>query len=178
MLTEISASTSTTPTPDPSPSPASTDTNADSPAEGSPSAPQHVVPSRSTSHPDGVKPKRKRARVSAEQLVHLEAIFVVDKCPTAARRKEICAQLGMTERQTQIWFQNRYVWSRSRPKPHRLHTNLRRAKAKLQARQKAFAAPEASTSEATDICPEPDMHDRIHEAGRKLDPFFCARSRD
>lgn len=147
MLTEISASTSTTPTPDPSPSPASTDTNAESPAEGSPSAPQHVVPSRSTSCPDGVKPKRKRARVSAEQLVHLEAIFVVDKCPTAARRKEICAQLGMTERQTQIWFQNR------------------RAKAKLQARQKAFAAPEASTSEATDICPELDMHDRIHEAG-------------
>ncbi|KAF8751783.1 Homeodomain [Rhizoctonia solani] len=30
-----------------------------------------------------------------------------DRSPTAARRKEISEQLGMQERQTQIWFQNR-----------------------------------------------------------------------
>ncbi|KZT02897.1 homeobox-domain-containing protein [Laetiporus sulphureus 93-53] len=62
-----------------------------------------------------VKQKRKRSRVTPEQLAQLERFFEVNRNPTAAQRKEICDQLGMAERQTQIWFQNR------------------RAKAKLQA---------------------------------------------
>ncbi|CAE6431853.1 unnamed protein product [Rhizoctonia solani] len=52
--------------------------------------------------------KRKRSRVTPEQLAHLERVFATDRSPTAARRKEISEQLGMQERQTQIWFQNRY----------------------------------------------------------------------
>lgn len=56
---------------------------------------------------DGDKEKRKRSRVTPEQLVHLERFFSVDRSPTAARRKEISELLGMQERQTQIWFQNR-----------------------------------------------------------------------
>lgn len=51
--------------------------------------------------------KRKRSRVTQEQLVHLEQYFKADRCPTATRRREISEQLGMQERQTQIWFQNR-----------------------------------------------------------------------
>lgn len=51
--------------------------------------------------------KRKRSRVTQEQLVHLEQYFKADRSPTATRRREISEQLGMQERQTQIWFQNR-----------------------------------------------------------------------
>ncbi|CAE7073126.1 unnamed protein product [Rhizoctonia solani] len=51
--------------------------------------------------------KRKRSRVTPEQLAQLERVFLTDRSPTAARRKEISEQLGMQERQTQIWFQNR-----------------------------------------------------------------------
>ncbi|KAJ3930262.1 MAG: hypothetical protein NXY57DRAFT_329670 [Lentinula lateritia] len=51
--------------------------------------------------------KRKRSRVTPEQLIHLERYFAVDRSPTAARRREISDLLGMQERQTQIWFQNR-----------------------------------------------------------------------
>ncbi|THV02779.1 hypothetical protein K435DRAFT_852429 [Dendrothele bispora CBS 962.96] len=51
--------------------------------------------------------KKKRCRVTPEQLVHLERYFVSDRSPTAARRREISELLGMQERQTQIWFQNR-----------------------------------------------------------------------
>lgn len=56
--------------------------------------------------------KRKRSRVTPEQLTHLERFFVADRSPTAARRKEISELLGMQERQTQIWFQNRSVAER------------------------------------------------------------------
>jgi regulatory protein PHO2 len=55
------------------------------------------------------KEKRKRSRVNPEQLIHLERFFALDRSPTAARRREISDLLGMQERQTQIWFQNRSV---------------------------------------------------------------------
>ncbi|KAH9941363.1 hypothetical protein B0H21DRAFT_697043 [Amylocystis lapponica] len=51
--------------------------------------------------------KRRRSRVTPEQLLHLEQYFATDRSPTGARRKEIGDLLGMHERQTQIWFQNR-----------------------------------------------------------------------
>ncbi|EEB93423.1 hypothetical protein MPER_07921, partial [Moniliophthora perniciosa FA553] len=54
-----------------------------------------------------VREKRKRCRVTPEQLKHLERIFATDRNPTAARRREISEMLGMQERQTQVWFQNR-----------------------------------------------------------------------
>ncbi|KAI3604481.1 homeobox transcription factor [Moniliophthora roreri] len=65
----------------------------------------------STSHMDLsdilVREKRKRCRVTPDQLKHLERIFATDRSPTAARRREISEILGMQERQTQVWFQNR-----------------------------------------------------------------------
>ena len=61
-------------------------------------------------HPGNVNPatgKRKRSRVTPVQLAHLERVFAKDRSPTAAKRKELAEVLGMNERQTQVWFQNR-----------------------------------------------------------------------
>ncbi|TFK96789.1 hypothetical protein BDV98DRAFT_597322 [Pterulicium gracile] len=51
--------------------------------------------------------KRKRCRVTPEQLTHLENFFASERSPSAYRRREISEFLGMNDRQTQIWFQNR-----------------------------------------------------------------------
>lgn len=72
------------------------------------SGPQHSRPASAIGGRAG-KEKRKRSRVTPEQLVHLERFFAMDRSPTAPRRKEISDMLGMHERQTQIWFQNRSV---------------------------------------------------------------------
>ncbi|KAG9018039.1 hypothetical protein FRB90_012542 [Tulasnella sp. 427] len=45
--------------------------------------------------------KRKRSRVTPEQLAYLERVFAMDRSPGAAKRKEISELLGMQERQTQ-----------------------------------------------------------------------------
>ncbi|KIP11000.1 hypothetical protein PHLGIDRAFT_10905 [Phlebiopsis gigantea 11061_1 CR5-6] len=102
--------------------------------------------------------RRKRSRVSPEQLIVLEAIFAADRCPTAVRRKEISEQLGMNERQTQIWFQNR------------------RAKAKQADSGKVLSkAKQSSSSPTSPAAPSPlhqiprypsqdlDLQKRIHE---------------
>ncbi|KJA23018.1 hypothetical protein HYPSUDRAFT_612848 [Hypholoma sublateritium FD-334 SS-4] len=94
------------------------------------------------------KEKRKRSRVTPEQLVHLERFFVIDRSPTAARRRDISELLGMQERQTQIWFQNR------------------RAKAKLQDSKSGTRDAEASPDSSTSL--PPARHDTtvqklIHE---------------
>lgn len=46
--------------------------------------------------------KRKRSRVTPEQLAYLERVFAMDRSPGAAKRKEISERLGMQERQTQV----------------------------------------------------------------------------
>jgi len=51
--------------------------------------------------------KRKRGRVNPAQLAYLERAYTADRSLDATRRKEISQKLGMDERQTQIWFQNR-----------------------------------------------------------------------
>ncbi|KAJ7052522.1 hypothetical protein C8F01DRAFT_1170304 [Mycena amicta] len=75
--------------------------------------------------------KPKRCRVTPDQLVHLERFFAAERSPTATRRREISELLGMQERQTQIWFQNR------------------RAKAKLQ---------NSKIKKAKDLCLGPDVN--------------------
>lgn len=75
-------------------------------------SPQEEDKSSGVQRPSGVKSdkeKKKRTRVTPEQLIHLERYFAMDRNPTAARRKDISELLGMQERQTQIWFQNRLV---------------------------------------------------------------------
>ncbi|KAJ3565151.1 hypothetical protein NP233_g7827 [Leucocoprinus birnbaumii] len=51
-------------------------------------------------------PKRKRGRLTKEQLAQLERLFAADCSPTVARRREISAQVGCPERQIQVWYQN------------------------------------------------------------------------
>ena len=75
-------------------------------ATGFPSPGNAPTTTLSTTAPSG---RRKRSRVTPEQLAYLERVFTIDKSPGAARRKEISELLGMQERQTQIWFQNRLV---------------------------------------------------------------------
>jgi hypothetical protein len=65
---------------------------------------------RMTSLYDKAKEKKKRSRVTPAQLAQLEQFFATDRSPTATRRKEISQALGMPERQTQIWFQNRCLY--------------------------------------------------------------------
>ncbi|KAL5485745.1 PHO2 [Sanghuangporus weigelae] len=95
--------------------------------------------------------KRKRSRVTPEQLTHLERFFAADRSPTAARRKEISELLGMQERQTQIWFQNR------------------RAKAKLLDGKKSRHLGNEWSDTPPDTPPqlsagfEADLHGLIHE---------------
>ncbi|CDO74355.1 hypothetical protein BN946_scf184355.g3 [Trametes cinnabarina] len=97
----------------------------------------------------GAKQRRKRSRTTPEQLVKLEEYFLADQSPTSARRRDIARELGLDERQTQIWFQNR------------------RAKSKLQAKMKARAVEKV---EPPPRSPPPltsgfdaEVHGLIHE---------------
>ncbi|KAI0683397.1 hypothetical protein BC835DRAFT_1470947 [Cytidiella melzeri] len=69
--------------------------------------PRSMSKSQEKASSSDAKEKRKRSRVTPEQLAHLERFFATDRSPTAAKRREISELLGMQERQTQIWFQNR-----------------------------------------------------------------------
>jgi len=81
--------------------------SADTQATPSPEVNQRRVSAGGSRSAGNEREKRKRSRVTPDQLVHLERFFSMDRSPTAARRREISELLGMQERQTQIWFQNR-----------------------------------------------------------------------
>jgi regulatory protein PHO2 len=85
----------------------STGALSDSNASRPPASGPQRARSSTVSSVKGEKEKRKRSRVTPDQLVHLERFFSVDRSPTANRRREISELLNMQERQTQIWFQNR-----------------------------------------------------------------------
>jgi len=59
--------------------------------------------------PKDDRERRKRNRVTPEQLVQLEAAFGQDRSPTSTERRELSNRIGMAERAVQIWFQNRSV---------------------------------------------------------------------
>ena len=118
--------------------------------------------------------KRKRSRVTPDQLTQLESLFAANRSPTAARRKEISDMLGMTERQTQIWFQNRCAVRQSCAgcglcPPADLHLTHRRAKAKLQASNKGrpSTAPSPELPPILNLTDDPQLRARIHEDGRE-----------
>ncbi|KAF7330411.1 U1 snRNP 70K protein [Mycena venus] len=94
--------------------------------------------------------KPKRSRVTPEQLVHLERFFAVERSPTASRRREIGELLGMHERQTQIWFQNR------RAKAKLQNSKIKKAK-DLYHGPDSMALPRLSTSF------ENELNSLIHE---------------
>ncbi|KAH9925536.1 uncharacterized protein B0H18DRAFT_1008884 [Fomitopsis serialis] len=124
----------------------------DSPPSEGTDEPTDTTASTGIPHRDSTRDsreKRKRSRVTPEQLTQLETFFAANRSPTAARRKEISDMLGMTERQTQIWFQNR------------------RAKAKLQAsnRGRPSTAPSPDIPPILNFADDPQLRGRIHEDG-------------
>ncbi|KAF8638700.1 hypothetical protein AX17_001995 [Amanita inopinata Kibby_2008] len=118
-------------------------------------------PSRFDTYYDRVKEKKKRLRVTPVQLAQLEHFFAINRSPTAARRKEISNTLGMQERQTQIWFQNR------------------RAKAKTRGDKTSRKDVEPLASERPPLLStgyDIDLHNAINEEERKR--FYCTIQRE
>ncbi|KAJ1848672.1 hypothetical protein LPJ70_000908 [Coemansia sp. RSA 2708] len=64
---------------------------------------QIVIKEPNTSEPK----KAKRKRITPEQLKELTAVFDKTDTPTHDIREELSKQLGMTNREVQVWFQNR-----------------------------------------------------------------------
>ncbi|RDB30964.1 Homeobox protein Hox-B3 [Hypsizygus marmoreus] len=108
--------------------------------------------SRSVSSSKSDKEKRKRSRVTPEQLTHLERFFTHDRSPTAARRREISDLLGMHERQTQIWFQNR-----------RAKAKLQDGKQKGRSRSVEVVPPPPDSPPQLSTGFQVDLHNLIHE---------------
>ncbi|KAJ2760414.1 hypothetical protein IWQ57_006312, partial [Coemansia nantahalensis] len=65
--------------------------------------PQIVIKEPSTSEPK----KARRKRITPEQLKELTAVFETADTPTHDVREELSQKLGMTNREVQVWFQNR-----------------------------------------------------------------------
>ncbi len=63
---------------------------------------------RSSAHITQQQVNKKRQRATPEQLIVLEEAFSANPSPNAKVREAISAQISMTERSVQIWFQNRY----------------------------------------------------------------------
>ncbi|KAJ1999528.1 hypothetical protein GGI04_004535 [Coemansia thaxteri] len=58
--------------------------------------------------PSTAEPKRaKRKRITPEQLKELTAVFESTDTPTHDIREVLSKKLGMTNREVQVWFQNR-----------------------------------------------------------------------
>lgn len=123
------------------------------------------------------EPKRKRSRVTPEQLAHLERFFATDRSPTAAKRREISDLLGMQERQTQIWFQNRYLYCKGCSWFTLTYSCwIRRAKAKLfdgKQEQDFLGLPPDVPSTLTATY-DPELNALLHENDRA---FFLAKIR-
>ncbi|KAJ2356425.1 hypothetical protein IWW50_005430 [Coemansia erecta] len=64
---------------------------------------QIVIKEPNTSEPK----KAKRKRITPEQLKELTAVFDKSDTPTHDIREELSKKLGMTNREVQVWFQNR-----------------------------------------------------------------------
>ncbi|KAJ2010960.1 hypothetical protein IWW57_006771, partial [Coemansia sp. S610] len=76
--------------------------------------------------PSTAEPKRaKRKRITAEQLKELTAVFENTDTPTHDIREALSKSLGMTNREVQVWFQNRRAkYNRQRLEQQRqLRTN-------------------------------------------------------
>ncbi|KAL9982511.1 hypothetical protein ACROYT_G004561 [Oculina patagonica] len=62
-----------------------------------------------------VRPQRGRAVFSAHQLNELENAFVIDQYISGQQRRRLSSQLGLTETQVRVWFQNRRIkWRKNK----------------------------------------------------------------
>ena len=93
---------------------------------------------------------QKRQRATQDQLITLENEFAKNATPTAATRERIAAEINMTERSVQIWFQNRYATSENMHSPWSLTMSNSRRRAKI----KMIAKKTLETGEDCDGIPE------------------------
>ncbi|KAG0225333.1 hypothetical protein BGW41_004731 [Actinomortierella wolfii] len=101
--------------------------------------------------------KAKRKRITPEQLEHLVALFEKTDTPSYETREGLAKKLGMTNREIQVWFQNR------RAKANRIKINEQAALQHQQHLQQqlqragyaAAAAPHIHSAPATPIQPLP-----------------------
>lgn len=56
-----------------------------------------------------IRPQRGRTVFSAKQLHELEKVFVNDQYISGQQRRRLSSQLGLTETQVRVWFQNRRI---------------------------------------------------------------------
>ena len=62
-----------------------------------------------------LRPQRGRTVFSAHQLNELENVFVIDQYISGQQRRRLSAQLGLTETQVRVWFQNRRIkWRKNK----------------------------------------------------------------
>lgn len=55
------------------------------------------------------RPQRGRTVFSAKQLHELEKVFITDQYISGQQRRRLSGQLGLTETQVRVWFQNRRI---------------------------------------------------------------------
>ena len=72
-------------------------------SEGSTTTTSSAASSRSPSSDD----KRPRTAFTSDQLKRLRQEFTANRYLTEERRKNLCAELGLSENQLKIWFQNK-----------------------------------------------------------------------
>ncbi|KAF9972481.1 hypothetical protein BGZ73_004408 [Actinomortierella ambigua] len=116
------------------------------------------VTSPAEAQPPVEQPKKaKRKRITPEQLEHLVALFEKTDTPSYETREGLAKKLGMTNREIQVWFQNR------RAKANRIKINEQAALQHQQHLQQqlqragyaAAAAPHIHSAPATPIQPLP-----------------------
>ena len=66
-----------------------------------------AVPGGSIAHSKKRKGKSTRWNIPQHALAMLEQVFLKDKFPTVNTRKALAADLRVTPRQVQVWFQNK-----------------------------------------------------------------------
>ena len=64
-------------------------------------------PAAGRAAPKKRKGKSTRWKIPAQALGMLEQVFLVDKFPSVETRKQLAANLKVTPRQVQVWFQNK-----------------------------------------------------------------------
>ncbi|KAJ9051849.1 hypothetical protein DSO57_1000509 [Entomophthora muscae] len=86
---------------------------------------EDFIPLRGSSQEAELKPAaNKRKRFHPDQLSHLISIFETTTTPSFDVREELAKKLGMTNREVQVWFQNRRAKinrQKSNPMPRFLH---------------------------------------------------------
>ncbi|KAI9293018.1 hypothetical protein K502DRAFT_294442, partial [Neoconidiobolus thromboides FSU 785] len=60
-----------------------------------------------TNNINNTSEKVKRKRIDGRQLAHLLALFELNDAPSFEVREEVAAKINMTNREVQVWFQNR-----------------------------------------------------------------------